>query len=108
MFDKSCRGKSRMLKFKHGEPNLACIRTMCNIAQEANAAADALSRVFCAIGCPGDLFGLHESLGHPGITGFWHFFRSKNLPFDGRGSPDMCAVYHVLRFETAILSNAVK
>jgi len=24
-----------MLKFKHGETNLACIRTMCNIAQEA-------------------------------------------------------------------------
>jgi len=24
-----------MLKFKHGELNLACIRTMCNIAREA-------------------------------------------------------------------------
>ena len=46
-----------------------------------NAAADALSRVCGAIGRPGDLSRLHESLGHPGIARFWHFIRSKNLPF---------------------------
>ena len=27
------------------------------------------------------LKGLHESLGHPGITRLWHFVRSKYLPF---------------------------
>jgi len=31
---KAVEEKSRMLKSKHGEPNLACMRTMCNIAQE--------------------------------------------------------------------------
>ena len=46
-----------------------------------NVAADALSRVCSVAGRPGSLKGLHESLGHPGITRLWHFVRSKNLPF---------------------------
>jgi len=70
-----------MLKFKHDEPNLACIRTMCNRPGSENAVADAFSRACGAIGCPGYLSGLHESLGYPSITRFWHFIRSKHLPF---------------------------
>ena len=32
-------------------------------------------------GHPSSLKGLHESLGHSGITRLWHFVRSKNLTF---------------------------
>ena len=32
-------------------------------------------------GSPSSLKGLHESLGHSGITRLWHFVRTKNLPF---------------------------
>jgi len=44
-------------------------------------AADALSRVCGAIGCPSHLAGLNESLGHPGIAQVWHFIRRKSLPY---------------------------
>ena len=46
-----------------------------------NVAANALSRVCSVTGHPSSLKGLHESLGHPGITRLWYFVRSKNLPF---------------------------
>ena len=46
-----------------------------------NVAPDALSRVCSIIGQPGDLRGLHESLGYPGVSRLWHFVRSKNLPY---------------------------
>ena len=34
-----------------------------------------------AIGQPGNLHGLHQSLGHPGVSRPWHFVRRKNLPY---------------------------
>lgn len=47
-----------------------------------NKAADTLSRAFCSSLCPtSDLKRLHDTLCHPGITRFYHFVRSKNLPF---------------------------
>ena len=82
MFDKSWRGKIKNAKIQAwwAELGMYTYHVQYRPGSE-NAAADALSRVCGAIGCPGDLSGLHESLGHPGITRFWHFIRSKNVPF---------------------------
>ena len=82
MFDKSCREKIKNAKIRawRAELRMYTYHVQYRPGSE-NAAADALSRVCGAIGCPGDLSQLHQSLGHPGITRFLHFIRSKNLPF---------------------------
>ena len=82
MFDQHNRGELRMQKFKLGELNLACfhMKLSTGLGNE-NVAADALSGVCSVAGHPGSINGLHESLGHPGITRLWHFVRSKNLSF---------------------------
>ena len=41
-----------------------------------NVAADALSQVCSVAGRPSSRKGLHESLGHPGITRLRHFVRA--------------------------------
>ena len=47
-----------------------------------NKGADALSRLVCgAILCSTDsLRSLHDALCHPGVTRFYHFLRTKNIP----------------------------
>ena len=91
-FDKSCRGKIKNAKIQAWRTELGMYTYQVQYRPGSeNAAADALSRVCGAIGRPGDLSGLHESLGHPGITRFWHFIRSKNLPFSIEEVRQTCA-----------------
>ena len=47
-----------------------------------NCAADALSRLCNSLSplAAKNLFQIHDTFGHPGITRLWHFIRSKNLP----------------------------
>jgi transposase InsO family protein len=46
-----------------------------------NAAADALSRVACALTSEtGQLTVLHKRLCHPGVRRFYHYVRTRNLP----------------------------
>jgi len=94
MFDKSCRGKIKNAKIQAWRAELGTYTYHVQYRPGSeNAASDALSRVCGAIGCPGDLPGLHESLGHPGITRFWHFIRSENLPFSIEEVRQTCVQY---------------
>ena len=43
-------------------------------------APDTFTRVVCSVMTPDDLFQLHDSLSHPGITRMAHFVKTKNLP----------------------------
>ena len=72
-----------MPKSKRNAPNLACLAATFSIHRPGseNVAPDTLSRVCSVIGQPGNLRGLHESLGHPGVSRLWHFVQSKNLPY---------------------------
>jgi len=60
MFDKSCRGKIKNAKIQawRAELGMYTYHVHYNPGSK-NAAADALPRVFGAIGRPGDLSGLH-------------------------------------------------
>ena len=51
------------------------------LAGKENAAADALSRIAGITHSLKKLLDIHEKLCHPGVTRFFHFVRSKNLPF---------------------------
>ncbi|KAG8334372.1 hypothetical protein J6590_108547 [Homalodisca vitripennis] len=46
-----------------------------------NVSADALSRICNASTTDNKLFEMHQALCHPGITRFYHWVRSKNLPY---------------------------
>ena len=64
MFDQRNRGKIKNSKIQAWQAELGMF---------GYVAADALSRVYSVAGRPSSLKGLHESLGHPGITRLWHF-----------------------------------
>ena len=82
MFDQRNRGKIRNSKIQAWRAELGMFSyEVKHRSGKENVAADALSRVCSVAGHPSSLKGLHESLGHPGITRLWHFVRSKNLPF---------------------------
>ena len=60
-----------------------------------NAAADALSRIVCASSTKIDLVKLHSDLCHPGVARFYHYIRTKNLPFsmdDVKSVVSSCAI----------------
>ena len=46
-----------------------------------NVSADALSRICNASTTNSKLYEMHQALCHPGITRFYHWVRSKNLPY---------------------------
>ena len=50
-------------------------------AGKLNAAADTLSRAYCASLSFSTLYEIHAGLCHPGVTRTYHFVKSKNLPF---------------------------
>ena len=55
-----------------------------------NVAPDALSRI-CRMNYKGlDLVGIHEQLGHPGISRLSHFIRMKNLPYSMEEVKKIC------------------
>jgi len=91
-FGSSCRGKIKNAKIQAWRAKLGMYTYHVQHSPGSeNAAADALSRVCGAIGRPADLSGLHESLGHPGITRFLHFICSKNLTFSIEEVRQTCA-----------------
>ena len=82
MFDQTSRGKIKNAKIQawRAELGMFSYRIIHRPGSE-NVAPDALSRVCSAIGQPGNLHGLHQSLGHAGVSRLWHFVRCKNLPY---------------------------
>ena len=82
MFDQRNRGniKNSKIQARRAELGMFAYEVKHSSGKE-NVAANALSRVCSVAGRHSSLKGLHESLGHPGITRLWHFVRSKNLPF---------------------------
>ena len=82
MFDQTSRGKIKNPKIqaRRAELGMFSYRVIHRPGSE-NVAPDTLSRVCYAIGQPGNLHGLHQSLGHPGVSRLWHFVRCKNLPY---------------------------
>ena len=86
MFDQPNRGKIKNSKIQAWRAELGMFSyKVKHRSGKENVAADALWRVCSVAGRPSSLKGLHESLGHPGITRLWHFVRSKNLPFPTAG-----------------------
>ena len=82
---------------------------MCNIAQEAKMQLQMRCLEYVV-----SLVALVNYLGYmilwsiPVLLNFGTSFAVKAYLFDGRGSTDMCAVHHVHRIKTAILSTAAK
>ncbi|QQP58573.1 Uncharacterized protein FKW44_003939, partial [Caligus rogercresseyi] len=61
---------------------LSCFSyTIIHRPGKANVVADGLSRVCGSTHSAGQLLQLHKDLCHPGIRRFFHFIKSKNLPF---------------------------
>jgi len=84
MFDQQNLGKIKNAKIQAWRIELGMFQyDVIHRPGHENVAPDALSRVSCSImnAQHGSLHHLHEALGHPGVTRFWHFIRSKNLNF---------------------------
>ena len=84
MFDQQNRGKIKNAKIQAWRIELGMFHyNIIHRPGRENVAPDTLSRVcsFISQDQPGSLRHLHEALGHPGVTRFWHFVRSKNLNF---------------------------
>ena len=83
MFDKQHRGKIKNLKIARWRMELSCYSY--DIEHKPgidNIAADALSRNICAgMSNLHNLYLLHNSLCHPGVTRMFHFVKIRNLPF---------------------------
>ena len=81
MFDMHHKGKIKNDKIMRWRLELACYSfDIIYRPGKANILPDTLSRATCAAATE-SLHKLHESLCHPGITRFYHFVRSKNLPY---------------------------
>ena len=71
-----------MLKFYDGGLYYRSIQyEIVHRAGKINAAADALSRAYCANLSISTLYDIHAGLCHPGVTRTYHFVKLKNLPF---------------------------
>ena len=69
MFDQANRGKIKNAKIQAWRTELGMFSyKVIHRPGSENVAPDALSRVCSVIGQPGNLRGLHESLGHPGVS----------------------------------------
>jgi len=87
MFDKSCRGKIKNAEIQAWRAELGMYAHHVQYrAGSKNAAADALSRVCDAIGCPGDPSGLHELWGVPVSLDFGTSFAVKTYLFQKKKS----------------------
>ncbi|KFD62789.1 hypothetical protein M514_25069 [Trichuris suis] len=84
MFDRRHRSKIKNDKIMRWRTELSCLDydIVCRPGRE-NIPPDVFSRAFCGMlthnSC--QLEFLHESHCHPGVTRFFHFVRSKNLPY---------------------------
>lgn len=82
MFDIKHRGKIKNEKIERWR--LELMPFSYNVIHRPgtfNAAADALSREYCAASPQVDLQRLHISLCHPGVSRLAHFVRTRNLPY---------------------------
>ena len=82
MFDLSLRTKIKNDKIQRWRMELSCFSFECVYRPGGdNAAADTLSRAFCAATPSKSLQEIHDSLCHPGVTRMLHFVKTKNLPY---------------------------
>ena len=82
MYDIQNHGKIKNDKILRWRINLACFSFDIEYREgKENAVADTFTRTSCAVLPSDDLFMLHESLCHPGITRMNHFIRSRNLAY---------------------------
>ena len=92
MFDQTQRGKIKNAKIQTWRAELGMYSYHVKYRPGVdNVAPDALSRVCGAIGQHSNLKGLHESLGHPGVSRFAHFIRSEHLPYSMDEIHQLCA-----------------
>ena len=76
------KGKMKNDKIMHWRLELSCYSfDIIYWPGKDNIPPDTLSQATCAMATDESLYKLHESLCHPGITIFYHFVRSKNLPY---------------------------
>ena len=83
MFDPQSLGKIKNEKIARWRVELSCFVFDINYREgKQNLAADLLSRTYnCAVHSESNLMKLHSDLCHPGVSRFYHFIRSRNLPY---------------------------
>ena len=82
MYDNKNRGKIKNAKILRWRIELSQYQyEIVHRAGKLNAAADTLSRAYCASLSFSTLYEIHAGLCHPGVTRTYHFVKSKNLPF---------------------------
>ena len=82
MYDNKNRGKIKNAKILRWRIELSQYQyEIVYRAGKLNAAADTLSRAYCASLSFSTLYEIHAGLCHPGVTRTYHFVKSKNLPF---------------------------
>ena len=82
MYDNKNRGKIKNAKILRWQIELSQYQyEIVYRAGKLNAAADTLSRAYCASLSFSTLYEIHAGLCHPGVTRTYHFVKSKNLPF---------------------------
>ena len=83
MFDKKHHGKIKNDKIHRWRMELSCYSfDIVHRPGIQNIPADTFSRNICAgMTNNNQLYQLHNSLCHPGVTRFYHFIKSKNLPY---------------------------
>ncbi|KFD67823.1 hypothetical protein M514_19906 [Trichuris suis] len=84
MFDRHHRSKIKNDKIMRWRTELSCLGyDIVHRPGRENIPPDVFSRAFCGMLTHNlrQLEFLHESLCHPGVTRFFHFVRSENLPY---------------------------
>ena len=82
MYDNKNRGKIKNAEILRWRIELSQYQyEIVYRAGKLNAAADTLSRAYCASLSFSTLYEIHAGLCHPGVTRTYHFAKSKNLPF---------------------------
>lgn len=85
MFDKLHKNKIKNDKIMRWRMELSCFDfDIVYRPGRENVPPDVFSRSYCGMATCHDrrsLFDLHEALCHPGVTRFYHFVKSKNMPY---------------------------
>ncbi|XP_054276624.1 uncharacterized protein LOC128995632 [Macrosteles quadrilineatus] len=82
MFDNKRFGKIKNEKIQRWRLELSCFKyDIVYRPGKENGVADTMSRLCGTICGRPNLNDIHTSLCHPGVTRFYHWIRSKNLPF---------------------------
>jgi hypothetical protein len=82
MFDQKKLSKIKNENITRWRIELSCFHYDIQYrAGKENVIADTLSRICGATGETGELYKIQADLCHPGISGMYHFVRSRNLPY---------------------------